>query len=84
MVALPIFCFFVSAFYFFVILPRALCSRLHFSRSAIAEMRYASTESKSLLRKLRCASENMIFKVRLLFCAFNGLISRCILLRCAF
>ena len=26
-------------------------------RSAIAELRYASTESKSSLRKLRCASE---------------------------
>ena len=48
------------------------------------QLRYASTELKSLLRKLRCASENMIFKARLLFCAFNGLNSRCVLLRCAF
>ena len=54
------------------------------SRSAIAEMRYASIESKRLLRKLRCASENVMFKVRLLFRAFNGLNSRCVLLRCAF
>ena len=42
------------------------------SRSAFAEMRCASTESKSLQRKLRDASENIKFKVCLLFCAFNG------------
>ena len=43
------------------------------SRFAIAEFRYASTESKSLLRKLRCASENAKFKECFLFCPFNAL-----------
>ena len=42
----------------------------------IAQLRDASTESKSILRKLRCASENIKFTVCLLFCAFNGLNSK--------
>ena len=54
------------------------------SRSAIAELRYTSIESKSLLQKLLCISENTKFKVRLLFCALNGLNSRCVLLQSAF
>ena len=55
------------------------------SRSVIAELRYASTESRKLvLRKLRCASENIKFKVRFLFCSFYGLNSHCVLMRCAF
>ena len=48
-------------------------------RSAITELRCASTKSKSSLRKLRCASE-----IRKMRCAFSGWKDRCALLRCAF
>ena len=41
-------------------------------RSAIAELRCASTESKSSLQKLRCASESKKIKLRILRCAFTG------------
>ena len=40
--------------------------------SAIAELRCASTESKSSLWKLRCASEIKKIKLRILRCAFIG------------
>ena len=53
-------------------------------RSAIAELRCASTESKSSLRKLRCASESKKIKLRILRCALTGWKDRCALLRCAF
>ena len=51
--------------------------RLRFSlvrkcRSAIAELRCASTESKSLLRKFRCVSEITKIKLPILRCAFIG------------
>ena len=41
-------------------------------RSAIAELRCASTESKSSLRKLRRASEIKKIKLRILRCALTG------------
>ena len=53
-------------------------------RSAIAELRCASTESKSSLRKLRYALESKKIKLRILRCAFAGWKDRCALLRCAF
>ena len=40
--------------------------------SAIAELRCASTESKSLLRKLRCASEIKKIQLRILRCTLTG------------
>ena len=52
--------------------------------SAIAELRCASIESKSLLRKLRCASEVKKIKSPILRCAFTGSKDHCALLRCAF
>ena len=52
---------------------RRLCFNLVRNyRYAIAELRYASTESKSLLRKLRCASEIQKIKLCILRCAFTG------------
>ena len=41
-------------------------------RSAIAELRCASTESKSSLRKLCYVSEITKIKLRILRCAFTG------------
>ena len=41
-------------------------------RSAIAELRCASTESKSSLRKSRCALEIKKIQLRTLNCAFTG------------
>ena len=41
-------------------------------RSAIAELRCASTESKSSLRKLCCASEIKKIQLRILRCAFTS------------
>ena len=48
-------------------------------RSAIAEFRCASTESKSLLRKLHCASEN---KLNCAFCAELLLVEKLIEVCC--
>ena len=50
-------------------------------RSAIAEFRCASTESKSPMRKLRCASE--IQKLDCAFCAALLLIENIVALCCA-
>ena len=46
-------------------------------RSAIAEVRCASTESTSSLRKLRWASKMKKFKLHILRCAFTRLKDRC-------
>ena len=41
-------------------------------RSAIAQLRGASTKSKSSLRKLRCACEIKKIKLRISRCVFTG------------